>query len=132
MRPAAVIPPPRTAAMPDWIVIARAEECPPGKSIERVAGDRMVALANVAGTFHALDGLCPHQGGPLGTGQLCGTVLTCPWHGWQFDVVTGRHQISPTVRQPVHEVRVRNGLVEVRLRDEAGAAAREPACGGPA
>jgi nitrite reductase (NADH) small subunit len=107
--------------MPAWIAIARAEECPPGTSIERVAGDRMVALANVKGTFHALDGLCPHQGGPLGTGRLCGTVLTCPWHGWQFDVVTGRHQISSTVRLPVHDVRVRDGRVEVCLRDDRGA-----------
>jgi nitrite reductase (NADH) small subunit len=101
--------------MADWIAIARADECPPGTAIERVAGERMVALANVAGTFHALDGLCPHQGGPLGTGALCGTVLTCPWHGWQFDVVTGRHGISPTLRQAVFEVRERAGLVEVRL-----------------
>ena len=102
--------------MADWIAIARVEECPPGTSIERVAGERMVALANVDGSLHALEGLCPHQGGPLGTGRLCGTILTCPWHGWQFDVVTGRHQISPTVRQPVHEVRVRDGVVEVRLQ----------------
>jgi nitrite reductase (NADH) small subunit len=127
-----VIPPPLTAAMPDWIAIARAEDCPPGTSIERVAGDRMVALANVAGIFHALDGLCPHQGGPLGTGHLCGTILTCPWHGWQFDVVTGRHQISPTVRQPVHEVRVRDGMVEVRLRAEARMPPSDPGSGGPA
>ena len=107
--------------MSDWILIAKADECPPGTSIERVAGDRIVALANVAGTFHALDGLCPHQGGPLGTGVLCGTVLTCPWHGWQFDVVTGRHQVSATVRQPVFEVRERNGMVEVRPTTEVAA-----------
>lgn len=107
--------------MADWIAIARADECPPGTSIERVADGRMVALANVDGTFHALDGLCPHQGGPLGTGRLCGTILTCPWHGWQFDVVSGRHQISPTVRQAVHEVRVREGLVEIRFAADASA-----------
>jgi len=105
--------------MADWIAIARADECPPGRSIERVAAGRMVALANVDGTFHALDGLCPHQGGPLGTGTLCGTTLTCPWHGWQFDVVTGRHGISPAVRQAVHDVRERQGVVEVRFREAA-------------
>ena len=63
----------------------------------------MVAVANVAGEFHVIDGLCPHQGGPLGTGTLCGTVLTCPWHGWQFDVTTGKpvsytHLTLPTKR----------------------------------
>ena len=104
--------------MADWIAIARIEECPPGASIERVAGDRMVALANVEGTLHALDGLCPHQGGPLGTGRLCGTILTCPWHGWQFDVGNGRHTLSPTVRQPRFDVREEAGRVLVRT--EAG------------
>jgi nitrite reductase/ring-hydroxylating ferredoxin subunit len=110
--------------MPDWIPIAEASECPPGTSIERVAAGRMVAIANVDGTLYALDGLCPHQGGPLGTGVLCGTVLTCPWHGWQFDVTTGRHRVSATVRQAVHEVRERGGRIEVCLGDAP--AATEP------
>ena len=101
--------------MSDWIPVADAADCPPGTSIERLAGDRMVAIANVAGRFHALDGLCPHQGGPLGTGTLCGTTLTCPWHGWPFDVTTGRHRISATVRQAVHEVREEAGRLLVRF-----------------
>jgi len=104
--------------MPDWIAIARVDECAPGTAIERVADNKMVALANVDGRFHAIDGLCPHQGGPLGTGTLCGTVLTCPWHGWQFDVLTGCHQISPTVRQAVFEVREHAGIIEVRANDD--------------
>ena len=106
--------------MPDWIPIAEASECPPGTSMERVADGRMVAIANVDGTLHAIDGLCPHQGGPLGTGQLCGTVLTCPWHGWQFDVTTGRHRVSATVRQAVHDVREREGRIEVRFNGDVG------------
>jgi nitrite reductase (NADH) small subunit len=110
--------------MTEWISIADAADCPPGTSIERVAAGRIVAIVNVDGRYHALDGLCPHQGGPLGTGSLCGTVLTCPWHGWQFDVVTGRHRISPTVRQTVHEIRAHDGRLLVRLApDEAAGSA---------
>ena len=108
--------------MTDWIAIAETRDCPPGTSIERLAGDRMVAIANVGGTFHAIDGLCPHQGGPLGTGVLCGTTLTCPWHGWQFDVVTGRHGLSPTMRQQVHEIREEAGRLYVRLAADGPAA----------
>jgi len=111
--------------MADWIPIARATECPPGQSIERVAGDRIVALTNVAGSFHAIDGLCPHQGGPLGTGGLCGQVLTCPWHGWQFDVTTGRHRSAANVRQEVFEVREREGTLEVRVTAISGSTAAE-------
>lgn len=113
--------------MNDWIPIATLAECPPGRSIERLAGGRMVAVANVEGVLHALDGLCPHQGGPLGTGRLCGTVLTCPWHGWQFDVTTGRHLSSATVRQPLHEVRAVDGRIEVRLEGGSVAGAERPA-----
>jgi nitrite reductase (NADH) small subunit len=101
--------------MSEWFDIAAAEECPPGTSIERVAGGRMVALANVDGAWFALDGLCPHQGGPLGRGQLCGRVLTCPWHGWQFDVATGQHGSSPTLRQPCYPVRVEQGRLLVQV-----------------
>ena len=111
---------------PDWIDVADVAECPPGASIERVVGGAMVAIANVDGTLHAIDGLCPHQGGPLGTGALCGTVLTCPWHGWQFDVTTGRHRLSATVRQPVHGVKTEGGRIFVRLA-AANPAAERPA-----
>ncbi|NCA12361.1 Rieske (2Fe-2S) protein [bacterium] len=99
----------------DWFRIAAASDCPPGASIERIVEGRVVALANVAGAWHGIDGLCPHQGGPLGTGVLCGRVLTCPWHGWQFDVTTGRHRVSATVRQAVYEVEERGGDVYVRF-----------------
>ena len=112
--------------MPDWIPIAEASECPPGTSMERVADGRMVAIANVDGRLHAIDGLCPHQGGPLGTGGLCGAVLTCPWHGWQFDVTTGRHQVSATVRQAVHDVRTRDGMIEIRLSSGMDSAEPKP------
>jgi nitrite reductase (NADH) small subunit len=78
-----------------------------------VAGDRVVALFNVDGNFYALDGVCPHQGGPLGKGKITGCVVTCPWHGWQFDVRTGQHQFSPTVRQSTLPTRVEAGEVWV-------------------
>jgi nitrite reductase/ring-hydroxylating ferredoxin subunit len=107
--------------MPEWIPVAEVAACLPGTSIERVADGRMVAIANVDGTLHAIDGLCPHQGGPLGTGILCGTILTCPWHGWQFDVESGRHRLSATMRQTVHEIREDGGRLLVRFSDAAAA-----------
>jgi nitrite reductase (NADH) small subunit len=81
--------------MAHWIRIASVHDCPPGSARELLAGQRIVALFNVDGQFFALDGLCPHQGGPLGRGTLCGARVCCPWHGWQFDVRTGQHGASP-------------------------------------
>ncbi len=105
--------------MATWIRVAAVDDCPPGSAVERVAGDRVIALFNVAGAFYALDGVCPHQGGPLGDGALCGAIVTCPWHGWQFDVRTGQHQLSPRIKQPGFAVRVDAGEVLVDVGNGA-------------
>lgn len=101
--------------MANWQKIATTADCPPGSAIELVAGERIVALFNVDDVFHALDGVCPHQGGPLGQGDLAGCIVTCPWHGWQFDVRTGQNQLSATIRQPSLPVRVEGDDVLVDL-----------------
>ena len=101
--------------MPRWIRAADLSSCPPGSSWECVVEDRIIALFNVAGTIFAIDGVCPHQGGPLGKGCLTGTIVTCPWHGWQFDVRTGQHQLSPTIRQPNYPTRIEGDAVLIEI-----------------
>ncbi|MBP86499.1 MAG: ferredoxin [Planctomycetaceae bacterium] len=101
--------------MSKWIRIASIDDCPPGTACELVVEDRIIALYNIDGTFHALDGICPHQGGPLGKGTLTGCVVTCPWHGWQFDVTTGQHQTSASLRHAPFAVKVDNDAVWVDL-----------------
>jgi nitrite reductase/ring-hydroxylating ferredoxin subunit len=98
-----------------WHRVAAVADCPPGSCLEAVAGDRIVAIYNVAGEFFALDGVCPHQGGPLGKGRLDGCIVTCPWHGWQFDVKSGQHQLSAAIRQERFETRIEGAEVFVRL-----------------
>ena len=94
-----------------WKELIRAAECPPGSSREVVVGEQVVALFNVEGSFYALDGVCPHQGGPLGEGELVGCIVTCPWHGWQFDVGTGQQQLNKNLIQPRFETKVEDGTV---------------------
>ncbi|HEX3871106.1 MAG TPA: Rieske 2Fe-2S domain-containing protein [Pirellulales bacterium] len=101
--------------MSRWIEIAAAADCPPGSALELVAEETMVALFNVDGEFYALDGVCPHQGGPLGKGCLTGAIITCPWHGWQFDVRSGEHQLNKRLQQPTLPVRVVGEAVFVDL-----------------
>lgn len=103
--------------MTNWIRIAAAADCPPGCALETVAGGLIVALMNVDGVFHAIEGVCPHQGGPLGKGQLSGTTLTCPWHGWQFNVATGENCLNPRIAQRRFAVRVEQGEVFVDLAE---------------
>jgi nitrite reductase/ring-hydroxylating ferredoxin subunit len=80
-----------------------------------MAGEQVVALFNVDGTFYALDGICPHAGGPLGEGTLRGAIITCPWHGWQFDVTNGRNCLNAKICHTGFPTRVEGDdvLVEV-------------------
>jgi nitrite reductase/ring-hydroxylating ferredoxin subunit len=97
------------------IRVAAVSDVPPGTSKEVMADDQVVALFNADGTFYALDGVCPHAGGPLGEGTLRGTTVTCPWHGWQFDVTSGENCLNRKMTHRCYGVKVEGNdvLVEV-------------------
>jgi nitrite reductase (NADH) small subunit len=76
---------------------AKIAEIPVGSIKEVQVAGKLVALANVGGRFYAISNICLHRGGPLGQGQLEGSVVTCPWHGWQFDVTTGKATMNANV-----------------------------------
>lgn len=103
--------------MPHWVQVAAEGELAPGGCGEYVAGGRIVALFNVGGAIYALDGICPHQGGPLGKGALCGSIVTCPWHGFQFDVTNGQHQTSKSLVHATFPVKIEGGQIFVDLGD---------------
>ncbi len=92
--------------MPGFVKMAALDELPPGGSKEIEHEGRIYALFNVDGEILAIDGICPHQGGPLAEGVLEGTMVTCPWHGWQFDVRSGKTPLGSRVQQTVYEVKV--------------------------
>lgn len=100
-----------------WHRVASIEDCPPGTGCEVLVGDRVLALFNVEGEIYALDGICPHQGGPLGRGELHGCIVTCPWHGWQFDVRSGAHQLNRSLDQPRFPAKIEGDEVWVELDD---------------
>ena len=99
--------------MANWIRAATVDDFNAHSSREVVVGGRVLALFRVGDQFFALDGICPHQGGPLGKGQLQGCVITCPWHGWQFDVRTGQHEVNQSIRHTTFPVKVDAGVVYV-------------------
>ena len=105
--------------MSNWIEIANEEDLPPGKVRECVAAGKIIALFRIDDQFYAMDGLCPHHGGPLGRGILQGCVVTCPWHGWRFDVTDGAYQSNQTLFQKCYPVKVERGKVLVNLEETA-------------
>ena len=102
--------------MGELITVAKLSELPPGTCRHVYAGGRAVAIFNVGGTFHAIGGTCTHRGGPLGEGELDGTVVTCPWHGAQFEVTTGQ-VVGPPAGQSVatYEVVVEGEEIQVDI-----------------
>ena len=96
-----------------FVLAAKAADVAPGTIREIQVGGTAVALANVGGQFHAISGTCLHRGGPLGDGPLEGSVVTCPWHGWQYDVITGKVGQNPSVGVAVYPVESRGDEVFV-------------------
>ncbi len=76
---------------------------------------RSIAVFNVAGSFYAIDNLCPHRGGPLAEGDVDGKLVVCPWHGWRWDVTTGSNANNPAVRVSCYPVTVEQGAIFVSL-----------------
>ncbi len=93
--------------------IAAAADLPPGQARVVEAAGKPIAVVNADGEFYAVDNTCLHRGGPVGEGELRGLVLTCPWHGWRWDVRTGANVNNPAVKLTCYPVTVEQGAVYV-------------------
>jgi nitrite reductase (NADH) small subunit len=107
--------------------VLRADELPDGAATTVEALGTTVALFNVGGRIYALDNGCAHDGGPLCHGRVTGTltsprpyeyrfdagrpVVTCPWHGWQYDLETGRALFDRRVFVRRYDARVEDGEI---------------------
>jgi nitrite reductase/ring-hydroxylating ferredoxin subunit len=95
--------------------IGRAADVPAGTGRVMEAGGRALAVFNIGGTFYAIDNECSHRGGPLGDGDLEGTVVVCPWHAWRWDVTTGANVNNPAVKVGCYPITERDGSLFVDL-----------------
>ena len=87
--------------------VASMKEVPPETMRDFTVNGKTIALANVSGKLFAVNNECLHMGGPLGEGTLDGQTVTCPWHGWQYDVTTGKVITNPSVCTDTYAVEVR-------------------------
>jgi nitrite reductase/ring-hydroxylating ferredoxin subunit len=101
--------------MSDAIKLATIDELQPGQAKVCTINGREIALFNIDGVYCAIDNTCPHRGGPLGEGVVAGGEVTCPWHGWKFNVKTGACANIPTAKVCSHEVVVDGSDVKVKL-----------------
>jgi nitrite reductase/ring-hydroxylating ferredoxin subunit len=92
---------------------ANTTEIPSGTIKEFQVEGKAVAVANVDGKFYAISNTCLHRGGPLGQGPLQGNIVTCPWHGWEYDVTTAKISQNPAVGVDCYPVEIRGDEIYV-------------------
>jgi nitrite reductase (NADH) small subunit len=97
----------------NFVKVAQLSDIPEGTGKTVEVGGRQIALFNTGGKFYAIDNTCLHRGGPLGEGELDGTLVTCPWHGWEYDVTTGSNTDDPTKKVACFAVRVEDNDILV-------------------
>jgi nitrite reductase/ring-hydroxylating ferredoxin subunit len=98
-----------------FVYAAKARDIAPGQIREIQLDGVPIALANVGGQFHALSNSCLHRGGPLGQGSLQGNLVTCPWHGWIFDVTSGKVSPNQAAGVACYPVELRGDDVYVNI-----------------
>jgi nitrite reductase (NADH) small subunit len=98
-----------------FVKVGSIAQLPPGTVMEAEVNGNTYAVCNADGELHALDGVCPHAGGPLGQGALHGATLVCPWHAWEYDCRTGLNDFDPDVKVPRYPVKEESGdiLIDV-------------------
>jgi nitrite reductase/ring-hydroxylating ferredoxin subunit len=101
------------------VFVARADEIAEGERKIIQAGALSIGVFRHGGHWYALENRCLHRGGPVATGNLTGDTLTCPWHGFEYDVRTGRLLIDPNTGLPTYPVTVREGGVYIQVPETA-------------
>ena len=99
-----------------FVRVAATSEIPVGRGLLVERDGVSVAVFNAGGgRFHAVSPICPHEDGPLADGWVEGDAAVCPWHGFDFELATGRCRVDDELAIPVYPVRVSGGAVEVDL-----------------
>lgn len=96
-------------------IVGRIEDLRPGGSVSFELPDgNELAVYNVDGEFYAIENSCPHRGAPLSEGALCGHIVECGLHGWQFDVRSGECLTVPE-RIATYRVTVEDQMIKIHL-----------------
>ena len=98
-----------------WVDVAAADTLVEDGAIEVVAEGRIIAIFRVDGELLAIDGMCAHQGGPIAQGNVAHGCVTCPWHGWQYELATGIQTVNRKRLQETYPVRQQENRIEVQL-----------------
>lgn len=99
-----------------WVDICDAHDITEGfAKVKILPNKERVAVFRQDGKLSAISNACAHQNGPLGEGRVIDCLVTCPWHGFQYDVTNGRSPAPFTEMVPTYNVRLRGRTVQVHI-----------------
>jgi nitrite reductase (NADH) small subunit len=101
--------------MSEFVKVAGRREIPENGAIVVEARGRRIALFNAGGAFYAIDNACRHLGGSLGAGEIYGTRVVCPLHGWEYDFTTGANLDDPEMRVACFAVKLEGNDVFIEI-----------------
>ncbi len=103
----------------EYVEVVPASELPNGERLFVEIADRPLVIFNIAGQFFSIGDVCSHDDGPVGEGDLDGYIITCPRHGAEFDIRTGKVvQMPAVVDIPAYPVKVVDGMIQVGIPKE--------------
>ena len=103
----------------DFVEIAPLSELPNGERLFVEIEGKPVVIFNIAGQLFSIADVCSHDDGPVGEGRLEEFTITCPRHGAQFDVRTGKViQMPAVIDIPAYPVRVIDGMIQLGVPKE--------------
>jgi nitrite reductase/ring-hydroxylating ferredoxin subunit len=97
------------------IRVARLDEIPAGQRKIVQVDDLSIGVFHHKGEWYAVHNHCLHRGGPVATGLLEGDVLTCPWHGYQYDVTSGQLLVDPSSKLDMYRITIREDEIYLQL-----------------
>ncbi len=100
------------------ITVAKTSDIPLNESRTFPVGDRIIAIFNENGTFHAMDDFCPHMGASLAGGCIDNGSVVCPWHAWRFSLVDGGWLDNPKIKADIFAVFVVSDEIQIEIIDE--------------
>jgi nitrite reductase (NADH) small subunit len=102
--------------MSDFFKLTTQSELPDANAAkEYTCGSKTICIANVNGSYSAMDNVCLHHGGPLGEGMIENGKVVCPWHGWKWDPKTGAAAHNANARLAVYPMKIENGDVMIEI-----------------
>lgn len=102
--------------MSQFVRICSQSELPATNQVGQFTVDgRTLCVANVSGAIAVLNGVCPHEEGPLGEGSIEDGRVVCPWHGYSYDPKTGVSPEDPDLKAQVYEAVIENGELRAKF-----------------